>query len=893
MRFYLMLLLVLSSITFVFAEMDYIECARNCETMSGIWACEYSYCALYDMTAYNAMSSEEQCAFDCIWEYRRCKSGVQSSGGTSEYYENPGAAYRAEKEATCDNLYMSCMKANEIQADYSELDDYCRKKESDCYNALLDKYCKPVQTSCESKCRQSKPPEQPTGEKNPCYGSTTLTDYCNSYCKAKLGNDCAFVAYVQWKDTVMDCSCNCPYGGETFYKIDCAKPLPAAQPQKNKCIGIECPDKCENGVMYTEGVCDPGTGACTYKEEQCPQGCEDNTKCRQVKMQGEVFYYSPVGKKVPLKFVKIETIAVKDTHIYAYGHLTTDENGRFVWDDPKAFQPGYEISVEVVFDESKGRLYVVEDNPNYPLRFSYEDAIPVSDPRLSNYQMDLTSHKVQELSDAAKVFVTAQKAVEFKENVFKKTSTVKERVFIYNKKGNTHVDEVWQDDDPNAPGMRLLDMSSSFTSSYIEDTIYHEYCHHIQNELFSTKEGRPGVDHGGYYTNPNSEWGLLEGWAEYCAWEMKNYYKDNPDYDLYRIRGVAFNLELNYQMQEKVFREKNKYSDPSMMEEMAIASLLIDLRDSPQARGGIDDDFVVIPISTLMDAYSQKRDFGDGKGVRHVKTLRDLYIALNASGYKPLLEYYDKDKRITQLDKIFIMHGAYQDLNNNGRWDQGEPFGYSGNGAAPSDYRSDLEALNGSEIQLALVDQNGNPVTAGAMIHVEVKFSGENAHLSYSYDVPVSEGALHVPYPPREYDATITMYAYQPNTNNRASETFTITTKEFYDKVDGSRPIGVYSATVPLSKEIPCQQDYECVYKGLGISCRNGVCSEKPASGGQNMPAGTGSCNKNSDCDPGYVCQAHKCIRSGEPSGPSVCLVLPALIGLLGIGILTMRRASQ
>ncbi len=871
------LILLLLGAPLAFAEMDYMDCATNCETMTGIWACEYSYCSLYDMTAYDALTTQQQCAFDCIWSYRGCKSGIYSSG--TDYYETPGTAFRAEKEATCDKIYMDCMAANEIQAEYSPLDDYCREKESTCYTVLKDKYCKPVQTACAAKCGEAVIPPQPPEEKRLCYGSRTYTEYCDQYCKAKLGPECAYVAYVIFKDTQMDCSCNCPNGGETYPGLDCRNSLPAAQqPAEDKCKNVECPDKCENGIMSTIGACNSDTGECTYKEEQCPQGCEDNTKCKAVKMNGQVFYYDSKGTKVPLKYIKIETIAVKDSHIYAYGHLVTDAEGKFTWDDPAAFQPGYEITTDIVFDESKGRLYVVEGSPNAPLDYVYEEDVPVTDSRISNYEMDLTSMKTKKISDAAKVYATAQKAIDYKENVFQKSSTIKERVSVYSNDGNSHGDEVNAATNPNDVGMFLLPMSSQFTTSYIEDTMYHEYCHHIQNEIFNTKVAPAGSDHGGYYGNSDSGFGLIEGWAEYCAWEMKNYYKDNPDYDLYRIRGVAFDLELNYQMREKVFRVTNKYSGPGMMEEMAIASLLEDLRDSPQSRGGMDDDFIVIPTSTLWDAYSQSRDFGDGKGVRHVITLHDLYIALNASGYKPLLEYYDKDTKVTQLDKVFMMHGAYQDLNSNGKWDQGEPFGYSGNGTAASAYRTDLEALNGSTVALILTDSSGNTLSDGVMVHVDVKFSGDNAYLSYSYDVPVGEGVVNVPYPPREYDATISMYAFQPNTNNRASNAFTITTQEFYDQVDGSKPIGTYVATVPISKSVSCQADYQCVYSGEGLSCRNNLCSPTPLGTTTGFPPGTGGCNINGDCNSGYVCQAHKCVRPEEP--PSPCLILPALLGL-------------
>lgn len=877
------LILLLLGVPFSFAFTDYMDCATNCDTTPGIWACDYAYCALSDMTAYNAMTTQQQCAFDCIWQYRGCKSGVLSEG--SQYYDTPGAAYREEKAATCDNVYADCMAANEIHAEYSPLDDYCRNKESTCYTALQDKYCKPVQAACAANCGAAVNPPQPP-EKTPCSGSTTYTQYCTSYCKAKLGQECGFTGYVVDKEPVIsNCMCYCPDGtSQSYNNIDCTKSLPAAQqPKEDKCKNVECPDKCENGVMSTVGACDPDTSECTYKEEQCPQGCADNTKCNAVKMQGQVFYYDSKGTKVPLKYIKIETIAVKDSHIYAYGHLTTDAEGKFTWDDPAAFQPGYEITTDIVFDESKGRLDVVESDPNQPLDYVYEEDVPVTDPRLSNYQMDLTSLKTKKLSDAAKVYVTLQKAVEFKENVFQKSSTIKERIFVYNNDGNQHIDEVWAAEYPNDIGIHLLPMSSQFTTSYIEDTIYHEYCHHIQNEIFNTKVNPGGSDHGGYYGNPDSGFGLIEGWAEYCAWEMRNYYKDNPDYDLYRIRGVAFDLELNYQMREKVFRVTNKYSSPNTMEEMAIASLLVDLRDSPQSRGGLDDDFVSIPTSTLWDAYSQSRDFGDGKGVRHVITLRDLYIALNASGYKPLLDYYDKDNKITQLDKIFMMHGAYQDLNSNGKWDPGEPFGYSGNGTAASAYRTDLEALNGSTVALILTDSSGNTLSDGVMMHVDVKFSGDNAYLSYSYDVPVSEGRVNVPYPPREYDATISMYAFQPGTNNRASNSFTITTQEFYDKVDGSKAIGTYVATVPLSKSVPCQADYECVYNGEGLSCQNNVCS--PVANGPTTTGNTGTttpaCVRDSDCSTGYMCSSHTCVLKGTPQPPSsLCLIIPALLGL-------------
>ncbi|MCX8205744.1 MAG: hypothetical protein N3H30_00760 [Candidatus Micrarchaeota archaeon] len=882
MKYVLLIFLLAFQVGYAAPIYDYMSCALNCENPDyQIWDCTESYCKLEDMSAYEKLSEKEQCAFDCIWEYRRCKYGVRSEG--SQYYDVPGAAYRSEMESSCGPLYMDCMSKNEIQADYSELDDYCRDKEAKCYESLNEKYCKPVQEKCVSDCGAAAPSPAQPAEKRFCYGQREYLEYCNLYCKGKLGDECAAVVAVEWSEGIVDCSCNCPSGGETFSKIDCRSPPPAQQ--QDKCKSVECPDKCENGVMNTLGACNPDNGECTYRQEQCPLGCENSQQCKSPVINGEVFYYDTNGKKVPLKLVQVEIISVKDSRNLAYGYLSTDAQGKFTWDDPKAFQPGSHLDITIKFNESAGRLFLVESYPDFQLAYTYDDNVGVTNPQLPNYQIDLTSHKVAGMPGAAKVYVTVQKAVDYKENVLGIRQTAPERVYVNHPKGNRH----WAESSAtagNRAGMYLLPESSKLASPYVEDTIYHEYCHHIQDEIYNGQLSLSGEDHGGYYTNPDTGFGLLEGWAEYCAWEMKNYYKDNPDYDLYRIRGVAFDLEPNYQIREKVFRETNEYSDPSIMEEMAIASLLVDLRDSPQSRGGIDDDFIVVPIQTLWDAYKGKRDFGDGRGVRNVETLHDLYVALNASGYAPLYEYYDKDTRLTQLDKVFVMHGAYQDVNANGRWDMGEPIGYSGNGAGASSLRPDLEALNGSGVELDLRDQDGNRITAGAVIRVEVEFSGENSHLSYSYDVPLSDGAVYVPYPPREYGATIRMYAYVPATGKRAPAEFTITTQEFYDKVDGSKPIGKYSAELEMPPAYPCTQHYECVYAGTGNSCVSGACSQEyPQPGG--LPAQAEGCMRDSDCGGGYLCSQGTCVRE-EPSPE--CCGTAAIIGLvLGIAAYSSR----
>jgi|GEM_PF-3126780 len=51
-------------------------------------------------------------------------------------------------------------------------------------------------------------------------------------------------------------------------------------PQQDKCVGINCSDKCIEGVRYYAGICDSASGECKYTNMICPFGCEDS-KCKE------------------------------------------------------------------------------------------------------------------------------------------------------------------------------------------------------------------------------------------------------------------------------------------------------------------------------------------------------------------------------------------------------------------------------------------------------------------------------------------------------------------------------------------------------------------------------------------------------------------------------------
>ncbi len=590
----------------------------------------------------------------------------------------------------------------------------------------------------------------------------------------------------------------------------------------DKCAGVSCDDKCENSVYYTAGTCDSATGNCEYDETPCPQGCAtDYTGCKG-SVAGQVFYYDDDGNKVPIRFATMEFYAVKNTRILFYGNVNTDASGKFEWSDPRIFTDAAEVSGTLYLNESKARVYVSESpQVSGPVGIVIANGIPVTDASLANLQADLTKLKNKNLTAAAIIYSTGQKAAEFKEDVLKLKPTVRERIIAFNQGGNFHFAEFYPDTAADPTGITLLRNTSKFGNQFLSDTVFHEYCHHIQDEVQGAPHSISGSDHGGYYANPDSEWGMVEGWAEFCALEMKRQYHIEK-YGLYRIRGSEINLELNYRMDDRVWKESEPWG-PGMIEEMGVASLLVDLRDSPSDYGGIDDDHVNLPLSTIWDAFRTKRDFNDGQGARDVHTVRDFYLALKeeTKGNTELNSPYLRGSNLTNLDAVFVKHGAYQDLNNNSKWDDGEPIGYSGKNAT---LRADLEPINGTQVAVTVLDQGGKQVTAGISVHVVASFQGDDSYLSYEYDVPLDEGSVNVPLPPREYNATITMTAFQAGTYNRAPNSFSVSNGDAYGRIDPEAPLGSYLATVNTGT-VPCSADYECSYAGIGDYCASGTCS--------------------------------------------------------------------
>lgn len=82
-----------------------------------------------------------------------------------------------------------------------------------------------------------------------------------------------FIIPILQPKTSVECPPSCLYG--------CIEGTSNCRsPPDDKCAGINCTDKCTEGVRYYAGVCESSTGRCKYTASICPFGCEDS-KCKQ------------------------------------------------------------------------------------------------------------------------------------------------------------------------------------------------------------------------------------------------------------------------------------------------------------------------------------------------------------------------------------------------------------------------------------------------------------------------------------------------------------------------------------------------------------------------------------------------------------------------------------
>ncbi|MDO8428167.1 MAG: hypothetical protein Q7S92_03060 [Candidatus Diapherotrites archaeon] len=735
------------------------------------------------------------------------------------------------------------------------------------------------------------------------------------------------------------CSSNsdCPTGTECDMSMGTWGACTPAAATSNPCGAVICQAYCENGVTYTNGVCaaDSSKAAgyvCNYTQIICESNqCDTINPYSQLsercaptpepepdpvqptqpvqnliqEVKGIVYYVDEKSNIVPIPYAKI-VFEYNDPqgnhHENANNFFTwTDVDGKFSWSNNTVFAPGNTIDVLISFEDKDGKIKMVTDNSNM---FYLGRSLSPTDSIWNNFEKNLDNWDNRSLG---KIYIHALKAVAFKENVLKETPTTLENILAYtNVHGTSHLGEVYSSS-PNAQiGMRIKYSDARFANPEAPtNREFHEYCHHIQEESFNEKRIPLGGDHNGYFNNPSTEWGLIEGWAEFCALEMKRYYKIGKPW-LYEYGNRQDNLELDYQM------DSNQM--PKTSEEFAIAGIFLDLRDSVNDYGAHDDDAVALPLSEIWKAFSEIRDFGDGQGTRHVHTVRDLYVALNeVTADNQGIHTPDRVNGLDALDTIFVRHKVFQDIDSNRYWSTGEQIGYSGKGQL---MREEVEPEPGTDLVFNIQSTSGSLLATNLLAQVTVSLDSPNEYLSYDYIVPVQNNKISLPLIPEQYSGTITVTALEGGTEQTAENSFTITSQEMQTNVNPDQPIGTYTSTIEL-QSVSCTNTSECEYWNAGNECSSSqhTCyfsnlletsgkldlqtqssnNESERNLDETENSGT-FCSETNACPYGYNCVNGYCIKEGSDQQPEPEMdweiVAAVTVLVLIAGILFSRKKN-
>jgi len=266
---------------------------------------------------------------------------------------------------------------------------------------------------------------------------------------------------------------------------------------------------------------------------------------------------------------------------------------------------------------------------------------------------------------------------------------------------------------------------------------WHEFSHHALFSMYGRWPSLPEgtVNHDGYI-NPSTGDSFNEGFAEFMAMMIADYYK-YPNPHVYSHFG---SLEANY----KAWHYRGQ------AEEFAVAGVLWDLYDA------VNDDEVQL---TSNDIWYILKD----------------YHPDFASVYNTLINKYPGKK--AGIDEIFKSHGFFIDKTaGNGKWDTLEPFRDSNNnrrydsGEYFVDYGLPAMTYTNGEIlgpagNYQRVDRKSAGMLPGQFIKVNNQVASylveviipDNPGLNYKLATENKNGIIYVQIPPPEYNAVITV----------------------------------------------------------------------------------------------------------------------------------------
>ena len=301
---------------------------------------------------------------------------------------------------------------------------------------------------------------------------------------------------------------------------------------------------------------------------------------------------------------------------------------------------------------------------------------------------------------------------------------------------------------------------------------WHELGHYLLYMMHAPTTPYTGGDsHKGYSNNSTNE-SYIEGFAEFFAMLVNEYY-GNPSPYLYTVSTSVVDTELNIKPWGGAFK-----TGPSLLdEEFAMAGTLWDFHDRGTEIGlGFMLNGTLTQPSKI---YSTPKDEVslDAKKILQV---------LERNKSKNAVEIYDSFVGATisqvDLDMIFMDHGFFADvIDRNFVHDStGEKIPETGSKSSPARMvrHSPVPTIPGSYIM----------VDSGVMLNVTVQYSEPLEYSSYSYLVNASEGEpFYFIMPPKYYPSTAFVTPVSSE-GEPLSESVRIESDEYWNYINSGPP---------------------------------------------------------------------------------------------------------
>ena len=274
---------------------------------------------------------------------------------------------------------------------------------------------------------------------------------------------------------------------------------------------------------------------------------------------------------------------------------------------------------------------------------------------------------------------------------------------------------------------------TAFNAGGIPDMHIHEFGHHVMADSLIGGDNAPPPSGPGFVGNhqginnglSSDSWD--EGFASFVPLITKDIKLNDPNPSFLMTKGAPAGTDMEWN-----FQVTNGMSG----EESAVTGILWDLYDgiNNEVGGGVDNDSIQITINQIWNTLNSNGGPGGNRN-----TLYDVYRAFNGSGIPILLQDADADG-INNLDEIFVSHEVYNDLNNNSRYNVGEPVGLtSWNLARPNRHEVPIE--EGAYIYLIVVNITNQNITNYTL---NIKEINEPSHSSSNreYSLLISSETL-------------------------------------------------------------------------------------------------------------------------------------------------------